>query len=100
MLGLLAVSKLRVTRATHPFKWVGLGLYGAQCVLNVGWSLLFFALRRPDAALIGLVVLDLVLAVRIIACWRVARKAGLLLVPYLFWLLFATAINGFIDVAN
>ncbi len=77
-----------------------MALYGAQCVLNVGWSLLFFTLRRPDVALQELIVLDLTLLGMIYAYSRVSRRAGWLLVPYLLWLLLSTAINGWIVQFN
>ena len=40
---------------------LALTLYGAQCILSIGWSLLFFTLQRPDIALWELAALDLVL---------------------------------------
>ncbi|MEM1109998.1 MAG: TspO/MBR family protein [Planctomycetota bacterium] len=75
-------------------------LYGMQFVLNVGWSLLFFTLRRPDAALWNIVVLDVVLLAMIVAYGRIDRPAGLMLLPYLLWLLYATAINAWIALHN
>ncbi len=70
-----------------------LGVYLINAVLNVAWSGLFFSLRRPDLALyesvafLGSIVLLIVVSV------RVSKPAGVLLLPYLFWVVFATALN-------
>ena len=98
VLSMLAIATWRTARSAHEFTWIALSLYGAQCVLNVGWSLLFFTLRRPDVALVELAILDATLALMVYAYWKIDRIAGLLIVPYLFWLIFATAINGSISV--
>lgn len=77
-----------------------LGLYGAQCVLNLGWSLLFFALKRPDAALWELLVVDATVAAMVIVYARSSRPAAALMLPYLGWVSFATAINAWIVKYN
>lgn len=102
VLSLLAWATWKVVSAdgNRPSMKLALALYGAQCVLNAGWSLLFFTLQRPDAALWELLVLDVTLALMVFAYARVSKMAGLLLTPYLVWLLFATAINGWIVQFN
>lgn len=68
-------------------------LYLVQLVLNALWSWLFFGLRRPDLALAGIVLLWLLILATTVLFWRRDRLAGLLLVPYLAWVGFATALN-------
>jgi tRNA(Arg) A34 adenosine deaminase TadA/tryptophan-rich sensory protein len=102
VLSLLAWATWCVSRQESQTRGVGLALalYGAQCVLNAGWSLLFFTLQRPDVALWALLVLDVTLLLMIVAYARIAKTAGLLLLPYFAWLLFSTAINGWIVQFN
>lgn len=72
---------------------IALGLFAVQLVVNVAWSPVFWGLERAD---LGLVVLGLLLplVVATIAAFdRVDRRAALLLVPYLAWVCFATALN-------
>jgi tryptophan-rich sensory protein len=64
-----------------------------QFVLNLAWSPLFFGAHRISAALILLVAIDLAVLVTVLAFYRVRPRAALLLVPYLAWVLFATALN-------
>ena len=103
VLSLLAVSTWFVAKesSSKPIASVNaLTLYGAQCVLNAGWSLLFFTLARPDTAFWSLILLDVVLALMIVTYGKISKAAGLMLVPYLTWLILATAINGWIVQNN
>lgn len=77
-----------------------LALYAAGLVLNGVWTPLFFALGAPVAALVDIVVLDLVVAAQVVAFARRDRTAGLVLVPYLMWTVFATALNAAIVALN
>ena len=67
--------------------------YGVQLALNLAWSPLFFALQLRLLALADIVALDVALVVTIVVFTRVRRIAGLALIPYLVWVLFATALN-------
>jgi tryptophan-rich sensory protein len=67
--------------------------WGVQLVLNFFWSLLFFHWQRIDLALIDIVALWGMIVVTIVAFWRLNRLAALLLVPYLVWVSYATALN-------
>lgn len=68
-------------------------LFALNAFLNVLWSLLFFRLRRPDWALVEVVLLWLSVLVLMLVCFRHARTAGWLLLPYLLWVAFAGALN-------
>jgi len=72
---------------------LALGLFLAQLALNFSWSPVFFGAGMIDWALLIIVALDVLVAAAVVACWRVNRVAGLLLVPYLAWLCLATALN-------
>ncbi|HYP17041.1 MAG TPA: TspO/MBR family protein [Opitutus sp.] len=98
---LMAVATWRVWRngspaeARHTFR-----LYGAQLALNALWSILFFGLQRPGAALIDVLVLWLVL-IRLLARFiRVDRIAALLWAPYVLWVSFAAVLNAAIWELN
>lgn len=72
---------------------LALGLFGLQFLFNVAWTPVFFAFQQPLAALGIIAVLDVLVAVTIVAFARVERLAATLLVPYLAWALFATLLN-------
>jgi translocator protein len=71
-------------------------LYFTQLVLNVGWSLCFFAMKNPALALAEIVVLDAVVVAMMLVYGRAWRPAGLMILPYVIWLGLATSINAWI----
>jgi benzodiazapine receptor len=71
-------------------------LYRAQLGLNALWTPLFFGARRRGAALVDIVAMWVSAALMIRAFYRVRRAAGLLLLPYLGWITFATLLNAVI----
>ena len=73
---------------------VALGLFAAQLVLNFAWSLIFFGQHRLGVALLEIALLWLTILATILACWRVRRPPGALLVPYLAWVSFAAYLNA------
>lgn len=70
-----------------------LGFYLAQLFANGLWSWLFFGSQLIGSALIDLLVLVLLIVVTLVLFMKIDRKAGYLLVPYLLWVCFATALN-------
>ncbi len=71
-----------------------------QILLNLAWSLLFFAAHKISGALVLIGVLDVAVMVTMFLFWRVRPLAAGLLVPYLAWILFATLLNWQFLVAN
>lgn len=72
---------------------VALGLFILQLVLNALWSYLFFGIRQPALALVDIVALWLAILATTVGFRRVSVPAGALLLPYLAWVGFATALN-------
>ncbi|MEO6718007.1 MAG: TspO/MBR family protein [Novosphingobium sp.] len=64
-----------------------------QLLINLAWSPLFFAAHQITGALVVIGVLDVVVIVTIWLFWRVRPLAGVLMLPYLAWILFATLLN-------
>ncbi|MFC9792828.1 TspO/MBR family protein [Streptomyces sp. NPDC127584] len=71
-----------------------------QLALNLGWTPLFFGLGEYGAALVEILLLVAATSLTILYFSRVSRAAALLLVPYLGWVCFATALNAAIWAAN
>lgn len=87
-----AVSAWRRASDTASREWV-IGLFAVNGFLNVLWSTLFFAVKRPDWALIEVVFLWLSILLPIVLFWRGARIASYFLLPYLAWVTFAAILN-------
>ncbi len=75
-------------------------LFAVQLVLNAAWTPLFFAAGRYGWALVDIVALLVSIVALIVAFGREHRVAALLLVPYLAWVGFATALNASIVSLN
>jgi benzodiazapine receptor len=70
-----------------------LGLFTVQLALNSAWSWLFFGFHLPGAAFAEILILLAAIAVTTVAFWRRSLAAGLLMMPYLGWVGFASALN-------
>jgi len=58
------------------------------------WSVIFFGLRRTGAALAEIVLLHRLVVEITVRFWRIRPLAGMMLLPYLAWITFATALNA------
>lgn len=72
---------------------LALTLFLVQLAVNALWSWLFFGWHLGALALLDIIVLQLLVIATLIAFWRARPLAGLLLVPYLLWIAFASALN-------
>ncbi len=70
-----------------------LGLYAVQLVLNGLWSVFFFGLHSPGLAMVDIVLLWLAIVATTYAFWQVSTVAGILFLPYLLWVTFASTLN-------
>jgi tryptophan-rich sensory protein len=77
--------------------WHGAGgaltLFLVQLGANALWTWLFFAWRRGALAFVEILLLDVLIGATIVAFWRVRPSAGALLLPYLAWVGFASALT-------
>lgn len=79
----------------HGFRGAStaLKLFAAQLVANALWTWLFFVWRQGALSLAEIVLLWLLIAATITTFWRLNRLAAMLLLPYLAWVSFATALT-------
>ncbi len=89
---MMAIAAWRV----WDFAGLGIPIYvwGAQLVLNAGWSAVFFGLRSPMLGLIEVSALWLAVAATIFTFATVDMLSAALLLPYLAWVSFAAVLNA------
>lgn len=75
---------------------VALSFFLGQLLLNALWSWLFFAWHLGAWAFADTVFLWALIVATLVSFWRVRPLAGVLLIPYLFWVSFASALNYFL----
>jgi tryptophan-rich sensory protein len=102
----MAVAAWLVWRSRTEQTRTALAFYGIQLGLNLAWSPVFFSLYPllGSAALwLALAIIAaLIVAVAIIVLYfgPISRTAGLLLLPYVAWLVFASTLNWWAAVHN
>ena len=84
----LVVKRLG-TVAARPALW----LYGAQLVCNALWTWLFFHGPWGAVAYAEVLLLCVLVALTLRCFWRVRPLSGWLLLPYLVWVGFASALT-------
>ena len=67
--------------------------YAVNLVLNALWTPIFFALRRPDVALVEIAFLWVSTLGLVLIARRYSTVAAWLLAPYLAWVTFASFLN-------
>ena len=75
-------------------------IYYIQLIFNALWSILFFILKWRLISVIWIIILDILVIIMIVKMYKQKKIAGLLQIPYLIWLLFATYLNLFIYILN
>jgi len=74
--------------------------YGIQLILNALWSIIFFGMHNPGLALLGIIILWLFILITLIKFYKINKTAGILFIPYLLWVSFASILNYAIWMLN
>ena len=92
---LIGVSLFLAWRAglTRPEHRGAAYAFAAQFAANILWSAAFFGLQSPMAGLAVIALLWILILLTISRFYLLSREAALLLVPYLAWVTFASALN-------
>lgn len=68
-------------------------IYYLQLAFNTLWSIIFFSLKWRLFAFIWIIALTILVILMIIEFYKKNKIAGLLQIPYLLWVLFASYLN-------
>ena len=97
---LMGISLYLVLREKGANKKHALLTFALQLILNFFWSLIFFNLHNVGLALADIILLWFCITDMIVTFYRINKTAGLLQIPYLLWVTFATALNAAILFLN
>jgi len=92
---LMGISLFLVWQKTLHYPGVSSALFwfGIQLFLNMLWSVLFFGLKSPFFAFVGIIFLWVAIFLTLVKSFKVSRLAGVLFVPYICWVSFAAVLN-------
>lgn len=77
-----------------------LGIYLLQLGLNFFWTLIFFRWELRGLAFIEILVLLVLIVINTGQFFKIDRLAGLLMVPYVLWVAFASVLNFSVWILN
>jgi tryptophan-rich sensory protein len=77
-----------------------IGIFIIQFALNFCWSIIFFKYHLLGWALIEILIMWIFILLTILFFWQHSKLASILLLPYLFWVSFATILNAAIFRLN
>lgn len=97
---LMGIALYLIWNSPHPLKKTAIGLFIIQLVLNGLWSPVFFGLESPVLGLVVIVPLWILIMICIRIFYPINKTAAYLMVPYLFWVSFATLLNASIWYLN
>ncbi len=75
-------------------------LFTANAILNVLWNVIFFIEHSFMAALAEMTVLNLINFILIILLWGYDKRSSALLLPYFFWVAYASYLTYQIILLN
>lgn len=75
-------------------------IYYLQLVVNALWSIFFFVLKWRLFSFIWILLLDILVIIMIVNFYKKNKIAGLLQIPYLIWILFASYLNLGVYILN
>ena len=97
---LLAALIIYTIVITKEKKFFGYVIFTVHMIFNLLWSPVFFILNKIDIALAIAIIMDISAFFLIKKFLSVSKIAGLILIPYAFWILFATYLNWQFLVLN
>jgi benzodiazapine receptor len=89
---LMAIAAWRAWKVAG-LRSAAIAAFAVQLALNLAWSVIFFGLHDISGALAEIAVLDVAILTTVILFFRRDWLAGLMLLPYLTWTLFATLLT-------
>jgi translocator protein len=87
-------------RQDHPKFKTAIIFFFVQLILNILWSVAFFGIKSPLLGLIDIILLWIAILLTIQNFLKVSKFAGVLLLPYFFWVSLATLLNFFLWILN
>lgn len=99
---LMGISAYLVWQKRHTITQLPrtVAIYLIQLVLNLMWSFIFFYAHQLGLALFEIIALLLAVIINAWIFYKIDKVAGLLFIPYILWVSFATILTYNIFILN
>lgn len=97
---LMGISSYMIFKSNDKRRTDALWIYVCQLIVNFFWSIIFFNFRNFLLSFIWIMALDILVVLMIVYFYKINKKAGLLQIPYILWLAFASFLTYQIYVLN
>lgn len=99
---LMGISAYLVWQKRHTIAQLPrtIAIYLIQLVLNLMWSFIFFYAHQLGLALFEIIALLLAVIINAWIFYKIDKVAGLLFIPYILWVSFATILTYNIFILN
>ena len=75
-------------------------LFAVQLALNFSWSIVFFYFHSPLGGMVNILVLELLMIIYALKCYKNNKLSAWLFAPYILWVGFACYLNAAILLNN
>ncbi len=99
MIGVASYLVWRKRKVVTGYGW-SVVVYILQLLLNLMWSYLFFFHHQIGFALIEIIILLIAIIANAFIFFRINKVAGLLYIPYILWVSFASYLTYSIFILN
>jgi translocator protein len=90
---MMGIACYLIWQSTHESKNKALTIYAIQLALNFSWSFVFFQFHQLGLAFIIIVCMWLSIFTTIVFFRKINNIAAWLLIPYILWVSYASALN-------
>ena len=97
---IITVSIITIKVKDGMYKKDAISYYYTQLMVNAVWPYLFFVFKLSALSFIWLILLLVLVMITLYKFYNLEKIAGLMLVPYVLWLIYAGYINLFVALLN
>lgn len=95
---LMGISRYIIDSKEHNHS--AITIYKLQLLINLIWPFLFFNFKWYLFSFIWIIILITLVTIMIIKFFNLSKTSGLLQIPYLLWLIFASILNFAVYTLN
>ena len=91
---------LIIKKEPSKTRTIGIRIFWLQLFFNIFWTYLFFGIQKIGISFIEIIFLFFLIFINIIYFFKVDKIASYLLIPYLFWVMYASLLTYNIWILN